>query len=316
MFTDSQEKAIIAGLDDITKIIATLKAKINPPETALKSPLHNDSVITSLLTNKMKLTELKEKFNVMMWKMLEIMGKEGTSRLTEINRRLGEQALISSDTYFRSMVKKLVKMRVLKEYKLCIPLISKYILLSLTDVGDRIFQDEFHEKPVESEMARVKRKYHSLEHGYEILLLEKVLINSGRYKEVNIFNRGSKDHAGVENSYSPDLMCVSADGKYIEYFEYDLGLISRSDLIKKCSKMRDVTTCLNLIVPQKNILIKRVLPKVEEMIKEYGQGILRNTIIRITTPLRLFKNNADRNSWWIVYNTKKSLNHPVVNRLQ
>jgi len=194
-------------------------------------------------------------------------------------------------------------MRILDEYKFSIPSISRVMLYSLTDIGDRIFTDKFYEKPIESEMAVVKKNYHSLEHGYEILALKKVLTNSGRYKEVSVFNRDNKNNIGAKFEYYPDLMCVSMDGSYTECFEYDLGTTGCLDLIKKCRKMRNVTKCLNFIFPNKKILVENVFLKVDEMVKEYGHGCLRDTVIRLSTSNRFSTINDELDKWWIVYDT-------------
>ena len=322
MFTDSQHDPTTARLDELTEWVKTLEAQINHPETYRKTQPHTEAVITSPVSMHMiDLSEFREKFNDKMWMLLEVIGKEGLSKFADIesvlakrmpDAKINRQSVASQ---FRTAAKHLTKMRVLNEYTLRkVPITPQMLLYSLTDIGDRIFQDKFFVKPVESEMARIKRNYHSPEHGYGILSLQKVFVGSGRYKEVSVFNRKNENNPGSPYDYYPDIMCVPKNGSYIDYFEYDLGAVSLPDLIQKFKKMRNVTSCLNFVVQNRGILAKRILPKVDEIVKSHDHEFLRDTIIRLTTPRMLLDNKADRNSWLVVYDTKKSLD-PVINKI-
>ena len=197
-------------------------------------------------------------------------------------------------------------MKVLDDYALSIPLTSKVMLYALSDSGMTIYKKNYGEHPVDSEIKKVRREHDNLEHGYEILNLEKILKNCDRYKEVFSYNRSNEKNPGAKYGYIPDLLCVPADGGYFEFFEYERGTHKVKDFSDKLTKMSKVTSCLNIIVQNKKIMVDRVYPIVKDWVKEKGQ-ILKSSTIRLTTPQEFQNNAAADDCWQIIFKPKESL---------
>jgi hypothetical protein len=306
MITNSKNKTFLAGSDGLRELgKAYMEARSTLPDTHSKPPLFRPSgIATPVCGNTIPLSEPTENFSDMMWKIIEIIGKSGFSRYLDIEWVLK----VYEPDFIRARVLKaaqdLVNMGVLHNEIVSIPLRSKFNVFSLTNHGSLVFRKQFGVKPVESEIARVKRAHHNLKHGYSILDIQRILISSGRYKEVCAFNRKNDKNAGAVHNYIPDLLCVPINGNYQEYIEYVRGTLTKHDIIQKCIKIRKTTTYLNFIVENKPIMEKRIIPKLEAWISTFGSKGPTNTIIRLTTPKKLRDNNGGDNAWQVLFNSK------------
>ena len=304
MNTNSQNKNFYVSLRELHKLIgAMLEAQNDSPETQNDLPPTSPETTDPSIAFTMQLSDVKGKITDMMWKMVEVIGKSGASRYMEIEAPIKEQTPGFNKNKLRKAAELLVSMNVLHIECISTPLTSKCQLYSLTELGEQVFWYQFKEKPVQSEMSRVKREHHTLEHGYAILDLQKVLMNSGKFKEVCAFNRNNQKNAGAEHNYIPDLLCVSEDGKE-EYFEYERGKMPTADFCWKCNKMRKTTSCLNFIARNKYVLENHLIPQLEDWISQCASDGPTDTVIRLTTAIELHRKNAD-DAWITFYNSKK-----------
>jgi len=307
MITKFKGKTNADRHDELNKRITAIETQLNLSEAHHKPPPPAELTTSLIVKQKINLSEIEEKFDDMMWEMVEVIGKEGISKYTEIAAVIKKRSLYYSKNKLQSGAKLLAAMRVLKEDRISTPFGAKFHVYSLTDIGNLIFQHRFGKKPVISESALLKSSYISLEHGYGIKGLREVLINSGRYKEVYIHNRNNKMNAGAKYDYIPDIMAIPSDESCTEYFEYERGTITLSDMINRCNKMHKTTTHLNFIIQNKEIATKKILPKINKWLETQGCENLSDTIIRITTPWELMTNNADDNSWLVIYDLNNGI---------
>ena len=81
---------------------------------------------------------------------------------------------------------------------------------------------------------------------------------------------------------------------------------TQADFNEKCNKMTQVTRYLNFVVPNKDILIKRLIPQINTWIESRDARSLKNIKIRLTTALTL-KDADMRNDkcWQVIWDLRK-----------
>lgn len=263
----------------------------------------------SMMAHLINLAELEKRFNKMMWTVLAAIG-EGIAKYPEIERRILEREPSAAKTKIRTATTELFKMKALDQQSLNLPLTPRVMVYKLTDIGVRLYRKHFEKMPDESEIDRVCKEHDNLEHGYGIMDLEKVLIACGRYREVHIFNRSRAISISENRKYVPDIIARPVKGDFIEYIEYERGHHTQPDFNAKLNKMCKVTRFLNIVAPNRAVLIKKIRPQVDTWIRERGADSIRNIQIRLTTPTEL-RNSETRNAWLIVYKLSKGT-EPVI----
>ena len=125
-----------------------------------------------------------------------------------------------------------------------------------------------------------------------------------------MFNRSRAKPVKGGLQYVADIIAIPVAGKYTEYFEYERGFTKQPDFNAKCNKMAQVMRFLNFIAPNKETIIKRIRPQVDDWIATRGQESLRTLKIRLTTPQELRSPTGD-NAWLVVYDLNKGT-EPVI----
>ena len=259
---------------------------------------------SAMMAHMIDLAELEKRFNDLMWTVLSVIGGVGVAKYPEIERKTAEADKSAVKTKIRTATQELFKMKVLDQQSLNLPLTPRVLVYKLTDVGIRLYRKRFDKMPVESEVDRVRREHDNLEHGYGIMDLEKVLTESGRYREVHIFNRDRAINVSGNRKYIPDVIALPVKGNFTEYIEYERGFHTQPDFNAKCNKMCKVTRFVNIVAQNRTVLLKKIRPQVETWIKERGIESMKNIRIRLTTPTEL--RTADpADAWLIVYDLSK-----------
>ena len=263
------------------------------------------------ISHVVDLKDFENKFNETMWKMIEIIATTGIARYPEIERVFREQDPDFIESRLRRAAKSLTEMNVITKTVLKLPLRPITILYSLAQIGDRLYNKKFKFAPVPSEMVKVIKEHDNLEHGYGILDLAQLLVDSGKFKEVCSFNRTQPIEFESGKRYIPDIMCKNWDSDSKTYFEYERGFHNHHNFNEKCEKMRSVTRYLNFVAPNQKELVNRLYPLVKDWIKKIGQFEYHNFLVRLTTPTELQKCHLSNHSWLVVFNPAKSI-EPVV----
>ena len=302
---DKEEILPIAELIEISE-----QAKITANGIPIKDSVKKAQMIerekeTAVISHLIDLAELEKRFNDSMWAVLSVIGGEGLTKYPEIEQKAVDINSGLARNKLRIAAKELYKMKVLDHESINLPVTPRVSVYKLSDIGVRLYQKKFEKAPVQSEMERVRQEHDNLEHGYGIMDLERILTESGRYKEVRIFNRHNAIEISENKKYVPDIICIPLQGRYSEYIEYERGHHTQQDFNAKCNKMCKVTRFLNFVVPNRGVLSKILRPQIEAWIAERGRDGLRNIKIRITTPteLRMGANDA----WLIVYDLNKGV---------
>lgn len=262
---------------------------------------------TADMSHVVDLLKFEEKFTPAMWKLLEIIGKEGVSRYPDIEQLALESELNLKATQLRSSIRELHRMNAVKLDSFSLPLTSRVLIYRLDQIGERLFCKQFGVAPVESEAAKVIREHDNLEHGYGILDLGKLLMASGYYRDVQTFNRSNPKKLNNGTLYVADLVCTPSHGRYVEYIEYERGFHKQSDFNVKCNKICEFTRHLNFVAPNKEAIINNLKPQIDEWIRSRGRESISTIRIRISTPVEFRNNKNISNAWIMMYDLSKGI---------
>jgi hypothetical protein len=253
------------------------------------------------MPHMVNLMDYEKKFTEVMWMILEVIGREGLSKYPEIEKRVKEMDSNLTDSPIRKSTAVLENMKMLsKETLTGLPLTSVVCVYMLTDTGERLYKYKFGKSPVLSEATKVRKEHDNLDHGYGILEMESILRDTGRYKEIRVFNRSRPKELPDGFKYIADIVCVPNNAKFEEYIEYERGNHTQADFNAKCNKMCKFTRYLNFVVPNRDILLKKLKPQVDAWIQSRGQESIRTIKVRLTTPPELKDKNV-KNAWIMVY---------------
>lgn len=270
--------------------------------TPQKSELVKKAEDAAIQPHMIMLNKITEQYGDAEWHVLQVIGKFGYSKTQDILNKCRE--IYPFDTEWKSK-KALNTLRTaggpLDSLSVTLPISKHNILVKLNDIGERIYETHFEEKPVKAEMDAVRAEHDNPEHGYGILDLKKVLDETGRYESVSCYNRQNPfdvEINGVALKYIPDLICKGP--KFTDYYEYERANHLQSDFNMKCNKMCKVTRFLNFVTD--NIKsTKKINEQVKAWIETRKPETLKNITIRIGTADSI-KNNG---KWLVVYNLNK-----------
>lgn len=243
------------------------------------------------------------------WEVLEAIGTQGISRLKDIAEYINNAhgTLIAT---VRRAVNSLVAMNAIKEERVSLPLSSQSKFYCLSDMGKRIYKHHFEQNPVVSELENVIAEHDNASHGYGILEVEKVLVESGKYKSVSSSNRNNPIPVKVDGQslkFVPDI--IAKTDRYTEYFEYEMGTHNQVNFNIKCEKMCKVTRFLNFIAPNREIA-KSLKAKVDVWIRDKDISLIKGHTIRIGTTVSL----KDDSNWLYEYQLKSG-KEPVIAKI-
>lgn len=181
-----------------------------------------------------------------------------------------ENEPIGSDKASR-IIKHLVTLMIFKQIKVSTG-IRWFMVLSLTEVGSKIYFNEYHKKPAETEYQKIVREHENATHGYTIKDAVQILEDTGRYRSVSMSRRGNLIKLPDGRVSVPDIVCCLPNS--IEYYEVECGNHHQSDFDDKCDKLKSFTQNLFFITPNREIAEKKIKPQIEQWIKSRGRSLL------------------------------------------
>lgn len=258
------------------------------------------------------LKDYRDKITDLMWRLMEVVGKEGISSYIKIEPRIMERMKsFTTRSKIRMSVQSLYSMGLLDQEQISDPLRSKYYVYRLTEIGHRLYKDHFGETPVLSELDRIVSQHDNANHGYGIQALKELLeesqcfdsVCSDAKKNAILLERGGR--------YVPDI--VARKDKECHYFEYECGTHTQQDFSAKCNKMCRVSSVLNFVVPNREILHRRIISQVQEWIKQKGgRKALYGKRVRLATAVSLKGGNPiDNDSWQVIFTMESD--EPIMN---
>ena len=148
-----------------------------------------------------------------------------------------------------------------------------FIVLRLTEIGQRLYMEKYHRKPAETEYERVVREHGNAEHGYTILDVAQILKDTGKYRSVSTSRKGNTLRLSEDKTCVPDVVCCLASS--MEYYEVECGNHHQSDFNDKCDKLKSITQNLFFVAPNKETVEKKLKPQIEAWINARGRSQLQ-----------------------------------------
>lgn len=154
--------------------------------------------------------ELLQRFTPRDWETFQIIVSSGVSEECEAKRLIVDLTIkrhdkcISEDTAWLS-IQALIKLGVLRAEKISTGY-RNFKLLIATDLGKHLYRITFKKEPAEQEHITLLREHASLEHGYMIKDVKKILVKRGVYREVSTNRKLNRIMLNEGRSVIPDVI--------------------------------------------------------------------------------------------------------------
>lgn len=222
--------------------------------------------------------ELLQRFTPRDWEAFQIIVSSGVSEECEAKRLIVDLTIkrhdkcISEDTAWLS-IQALIKLGVLSAKKISTGY-RNFKLLIVTDLGKLLYRITFKKEPAEQEHINLLREHASLEHGYMIKDVKKILDKRGVYREVSTNRKRNRIMLNEGRSVIPDVIAITY-GIANEYYEVECGNHTQADFNAKCNKLLSVTSNINIIGKNRDRITSILVPQIERWIKSVGINVLR-----------------------------------------
>ena len=229
--------------------------------------------------------ELKQRFTPRDWAAFQMIVESGVSEECEAKRMIVDLTIqkhekcISQDNAWLS-IKSLIKLGVLKSERLSTGY-RTFNLLTVTTLGKQLYRTAFKKEPPEQEHIALLSDHASLEHGYMIKDVKKILDERGYYREVTIGRKRNRITLSEGRSVIPDVIAI-ARGIRIECYEVECGTHNQAEFNAKCNKLRSVTQNINIIGRNRDIITRILVPQIERWIKSIGIDALLCSGVTVT----------------------------------
>lgn len=227
--------------------------------------------------------EIEDKLSPLMWKVFYIVVSNGFSKESEIKdyvvRFLIEKEMqcYGKDAIYRA-IKNLIAINAFKTIRISTG-IRTFNILELTDVGRMLFMKRFLKEPPESEMEKILSAHSSYDHGYMVEEVKNILENRGGFELVSTDRKANRIKLKDDESCIPDV--ITKDHWGYTFYEVECGTHNYDDFYRKCNKLIQVTRTLMFIGPGRNVVEKKLLPKITGWVKNVKPEFLRANNISI-----------------------------------
>ncbi|MBQ2944523.1 MAG: hypothetical protein IJD93_07545 [Ruminococcus sp.] len=222
--------------------------------------------------------ELLQRFTPRDWETFQIILSSGVSEECEAKRLIVDLTIkrhdkcISEDTAWLS-IQALIKLGVLRAEKISTGY-RNFKLLIATDLGKHLYRITFRKEPAEQEHIILLREHASLEHGYMIKDVKKILFKRGVYREVSTSRKLNRILLNEGRSVIPDVIAKTY-GIENEYYEVECGTHNQAEFNAKCNKLLGVTSDINIIGKNRDTITRILVPQIERWIKSDVIGLLQ-----------------------------------------
>ena len=218
------------------------------------------------------LDKIKEQLTDAHWDALSVIVENGVSEMSKARQIVCEKVLdngepIGTEKATR-IVKLLITLMIFNQIKVSTGM-RWFMVLSLSDIGNKLYIEKFRKKPAETEYQKIIREHDNATHGYVIKDAAQILTDTGRYRSVSMSRKGNLIKLPDGKVCIPDIVCCLPSG--IEYYEVECGNHHQSDFSDKCNKLKSFTQNLFFIAPNRETVDKKLKPQVDQWIKEVGR---------------------------------------------
>lgn len=236
------------------------------------------SIDTGNNTYVARFNELLQRFTPRDWEIFQIIVSSGVSEECEAKRLIVDLNIrrhdkcISEDTAWLS-IQALIKLGVLRAEKMSTGYRNFKILIA-TDLGKHLYRITLKKEPAEQEHITLLREHASLEHGYMIKDVKKILVKRGVYREVSTNRKLNRIMLNEGRSVIPDVIAKTY-GIQNEYYEVECGTHNQAEFNAKCNKLLGVTPDINIIGKNRDSITRILVPQIERWIKSGGISVLQ-----------------------------------------
>lgn len=196
---------------------------------------------------------------------------EAKRLIVDLNIRWHDKC-ISEDTAWLS-IQALIKLGVLRAEKISTGY-RNFKLLIATDLGKHLYRIIFKKEPAEQEHIALMQEHASLEHGYMIKDVKKILFKRGVYREVSTSRKLNRIMLNEGRNVIPDVIAKTY-GIENEYYEVECGTHNQAEFNAKCNKLLRVTSDINIIGKNRDTVTRILVPQIERWIRSGVIGLLQ-----------------------------------------
>lgn len=196
---------------------------------------------------------------------------EAKRLIVDLNIRWHDKC-ISEDTAWLS-IQALIKLGVLRAEKISTGY-RNFKLLIATDLGKHLYRIIFKKEPAEQEHIALMQEHASLEHGYMIKDVKKILFKRGVYREVSTSRKLNRIMLNEGRSVIPDVIAKTY-GIENKYYEVECGTHNQAEFNAKCNKLLRVTSDINIIGKNRDTVTRILVPQIERWIRSGVIGLLQ-----------------------------------------
>ena len=243
---------------------------------------------------------IKDQMKEVHWKAFRKIVECGISEMAVARKMIctdikDDGEFISSDKAWR-IIRHLVTLMLFTQIKVTTG-VRWFMVLNLTDIGVKIYTEEYKKRPADTEYQRIVREHGNATHGYTIKDVVQILEDTGKYRSVSMSRKGNLIRLPDGRVSIPDIVCCLPNS--VEYYEVECGNHHQSDFNDKCDKLKSITPNLFFVAPNRETVEKRLKPQVESWIKTVGrkQLMLSGVAVYLTSISDLAKQ-----TWTYVYN--------------
>ena len=251
------------------------------------------------------LNQISKKLSPEAKDIFELIGAEGISRMNLILDMVQTRNPEKKTTSIKAMIASLNSASLITSENISTPYTPRQRIYMLSDMGKRLYEHDFHKKPVLSEAEKVIAEHDNLFHGYGIIQLGELISQTEGYSDVHVFNRNQAiPIKGSKGKYIPDVMFKY--GKYQNYIEYERGNHTQSDFNAKCNKMLQVTRYIQFVVDKQDTL-EHISSMVRVWADSKGIKVLQGWHVKICTAI-YFRDSVLNNynsAWQVEYDFNK-----------
>lgn len=244
--------------------------------------------------------KIKSQMKDVHWDALAAIVENGVSEMSKARQIVCEKVsdngeFIGTEKATR-IVKFLVTLMIFNQIKISTGM-RWFMVVTLTDIGSKLYMERYMKKPVETEYQRIVREHDNATHGYIIKDVAQILTDTGRYRSVSMSRKGNLIKLSDGKVCIPDIVCCLSNG--IEYYEIECGNHHQSDFNDKCNKLKSFTQNLFFVAPNRETVDKKLKLQVEQWIKDSGrEQLLFSGITVYLTSI----SDLSAGRWTYVYN--------------
>ena len=222
------------------------------------------------------ITRITDQLKPVEWEILKVIVESGVSEMSKakllVNKQvMDEDSPVGPDKAGR-LIKHMVTLNIFSQIKINTGM-RWFMVLRLTEIGQKLYIEKHHRKPAETEYQKVIREHGSAEHGYTILDAAQILKDTGKYRSVSTSRKGNTLRLSEDRSCIPDIVCCLSNS--MEYYEVECGNHHQSDFNDKCDKLKSITQNLFFVAPNKETVEKKLKPQIEAWINARGRSQLQ-----------------------------------------